>query len=142
VFCVFLSPFVTLFFDAAVVVYSGIGGHYWELWTSRLFSNMLAAATLTPTIIIFALSGNSWVPKVNLKKLIEGGLLAVAVVFVSVLIFARQSASGVPALIYAPLPLLLWAALRFGTGGLSASMLVVALTSAWNAMHGRGPFGT
>ena len=142
VFGVFLAPFVTSFLDAAVVVYSGMGRHYWELWTSRLFSNMLAALTLAPSIIIFALSGNSWVPKVNLKKLIEGGLLAVSVVFVSVLIFARQSASGMPALIYAPLPLLLWAALRFGVGGISTSMLVLTLISIWNAIHGRGPLGT
>jgi two-component system sensor histidine kinase UhpB len=45
-----------------------------------------------------------------------------------------------PAFIFAPLPLLIWAALRFEAGGLSASMLAVALISAWNAMHGRGPF--
>jgi signal transduction histidine kinase len=142
VFGVFLAPFVTSFLDAAVVVFSGIGSHYWELWTSRLFSNMLAALTIAPTIVVFALSGNSWVQKANFKKLIEAGLLAVAVVFVSVLIFASQNGSGMPGLIYAPLPLLLWAALRFGTGGLSASMLVVALISVWNATHGRGPFGT
>jgi signal transduction histidine kinase len=141
-FGVFLAPLVTSFLDAAVVVYSGIGRHYWELWRSRLFSNMLAAPTLAATIIIFALNGNSWVRKANLKKLIEGGLLAVAVVFVSVLIFARQGASGMPALIYAPLPLLLWAALRFGMGGISTSMLVLTLISIWNGIHGRGPFGT
>lgn len=140
-FGVFLAPFVTSFLDAAVLVLTGMGGHYWELWTSRLLSNMVAALTIAPTIIIFALSGNSWVQKANIKKLIEAGLLAAAVVFVSVLLFARQNASGMPALIYAPLPLLLWAAVRFGRGGLSASMLFVALTSTWNAMHGQGLFG-
>jgi two-component system sensor histidine kinase UhpB len=62
-------------------------------------------------------------------------------VVVSLLVFSRQDGTGSMAYIYAPLPLLLWAALRFGAGGLSASMLVVALISAWNAMHGRGPFG-
>jgi signal transduction histidine kinase len=138
VFGVFLAPFVTSFLDAAVVVFSGVGRHYWELWTSRLFSNMLAALTIAPTITIFAVCGNSWVQKANLKKLIEAGLLAVAVVFVSVLVFGRQGGSGMPALIYAPL--LVWAAVRFGPGGLSASMLVVALISIWNALHGRGPF--
>src|SRR5258708_23503482 len=35
-----------------------------------------------------------------------------------------------------------WGGLRFGRGGLSASVLVVVLISAWNAMHDRGPFGT
>jgi signal transduction histidine kinase len=145
VFGVFLAPLVTSFLDAAVVVFTGMGRHYWELWASRLLSNMLAALTIAPTIVIFgifALRGDSWIRKANLKKLIEAGLLAVAIVLVSVLVFARPNASGMPALIYAPLPLLLWAAVRFGPGGLSTSMLVVALISIWNAIHGRGPFGT
>jgi len=41
---------------------------------------------------------------------------------------------------YAPLPLLLWATVRFGSGGLSLSLLSIALVSTWNAMQGRGPF--
>jgi PAS domain S-box-containing protein len=45
-----------------------------------------------------------------------------------------------PALLYAPLPFLLWAAVRFGPGGASASLLVFALLSVWGAIHGRGPF--
>jgi len=140
VFGVFLAPFVTSFLDAAVVAFSGMGRHYWELWTARLFSNMLAALTIAPTIILVALEGNRWVQKANLKKLIEAGLLAVAVVFVSVLVFGGQNGS-MPALICAPLPLLLWAAVRFGPGGLSAPMMVVASISIWNAVYGRGPFG-
>ena len=47
-----------------------------------------------------------------------------------------------PALLYAPLPLLLWAAVRFGPGGLGFSLLVVALLSLSNAVAGRGPFTT
>jgi signal transduction histidine kinase len=45
-----------------------------------------------------------------------------------------------PALLYAPIPLLIWAALRFGLGGISAAMLVVTFEAIWGAMHGRGPF--
>ena len=45
-----------------------------------------------------------------------------------------------PALLYAPIPLLIWAALRFGLGGMSASMLVITIQAIWGTMHGRGPF--
>jgi len=40
-------------------------------------------------------------------------------------------------LTYAPLLLLIWSAVRFGVGGLSSSMLVIALISIWKAMYGR-----
>jgi two-component system sensor histidine kinase UhpB len=43
-------------------------------------------------------------------------------------------------MVYAPIPLFLWAAIRFGVGGLSMSLLGVAPFAIWNAMHGRGPF--
>jgi signal transduction histidine kinase len=45
-------------------------------------------------------------------------------------------AASTPALLYAPLPLLLWASVRFGTSGLSLSVLGIALISIWYTMHG------
>jgi two-component system sensor histidine kinase UhpB len=42
--------------------------------------------------------------------------------------------------LYTPIPLLIWAALRFGLGGISASMLVVTFQAIWGTMHGHGPF--
>src|SRR4029077_21124340 len=35
-----------------------------------------------------------------------------------------------------------WASLRFGLGGLSASLLGLALISTWSGVHGRGPFNS
>ena len=47
-----------------------------------------------------------------------------------------------PALLYAPVPVLIWAALRFGFGGISTSMLVITMLAIWGTMQGRGPFLT
>jgi len=57
-------------------------------------------------------------------------------------VFRAESVSraNIPALIYVPLPLLLWAAMRFGPGGFSASLLTIAVVSIQNVMHARGPF--
>jgi two-component system, LuxR family, sensor kinase FixL len=45
-----------------------------------------------------------------------------------------------PALLYTPIPLLIWAALRFGLGGISVSMLIVTVQAIWGTMRGHGPF--
>src|SRR5439155_15857566 len=72
----------------------------------------------------------------------EGGLLALGLVAASWLLFSGQGASptSLPALLYVPLPLLLWAALRLGTGGLSLSVLFVAGWAVLYAAAGQGPF--
>jgi signal transduction histidine kinase len=59
---------------------------------------------------------------------------------VSILVFAVGDASRRPALIYLPLTFLLWATLRFGPGGLAASLLAIAVISMWHAGQGHGPF--
>jgi signal transduction histidine kinase len=79
----------------------------------------------------------SWIRKANLAQFTELGLLTLALVFATALAFGRQNASSIPALTYAPLLLLIWPAVRFGIGGLSSSMLVIALISIWNATHAR-----
>jgi signal transduction histidine kinase len=141
-FGVLLATLVTSFVDAASTVLTGLGSNYWTLWTARLTSNMIANLIIVPTIVIFGVNGISWFRGASFARYLEAGVLAVGIVLVSLLVFSRESPVGsMPEFIYAPLPLLLWAALRFGAGGLSASMLVVALIAAWNAVHGRGPAG-
>ncbi len=48
--------------------------------------------------------------------------------------------SDLSALFYSLVPLLLWAALRLGSVGVSTSMVIVAVISVWGAVHGHGPF--
>ena len=142
-FGVLLATLVTSFLDAASTVLTGLGPDYWTLWTARLTSNMTANLIIVPTIVTFGVKGISSFRRVSPTRYVEAGTLAVAIAVVSLLVFSRESATGnIPAFIYAPLPLLLWAAVRFGPGGLSVSMLVVALISICNGMPSRGPFGS
>ena len=75
-------------------------------------------------------------------RVIEGILLGSGLLMVGSYVFATVPAGPdtSPALLYAPIPLLIWAALRFGLSGISAAMLVVTFQAIWGAMHGRGPF--
>ncbi len=142
VFGVCAAPMLTSFLDAAVVVQRGPGSGYWMVWTTRLFSNMLANLTVAPMIVWFGFNGASWIREARLVRYIEAGLLGVGIVLGSILMFSGGEGwrGNTPALLYASVPFLLWACVRFGPAGLSASLLTMALISMWNVMHGRDPF--
>jgi two-component system sensor histidine kinase UhpB len=137
-----LAPLATSFLDAAVVVGTNWGRDYWMVWMTRLFSNMLAQLTIVPTIVVIGQKDSSWSEGVRLRYWIEAALLTTAVVSISVLVFHADTLlrTNVPALIYLPLPLLLWAAFRIGPAGLSVSLLAISLISIHAVMDGRGPF--
>jgi signal transduction histidine kinase len=97
--------------------------------------------TIVPTVLFLLGHGKSWVPHATFERWVEAGVLVFGVVFVSVLVFHRVSGAGSPIpvlILFAPLPFLLWAAVRFDSGAFSASMLLVAFIACWNAVHGRG----
>ena len=76
--------------------------------------------------------------------MLEACFLAAGIFAVGYLAFDRSPAGPdtSPALLYAPVPVLIWAALRFGLGGISASMLVITILAISGTMQGRGPFLT
>src|SRR4051794_3845660 len=137
-----VAPVVTSFLDAAIVVETNWGSDYWILWMTRGLSNMLAELTIVPVIIVAVTTGRSWVKRASPRTWAEAILLAAAIAIVSVSIFEVEHSlnTGTPALIYLPLPLLLWAAMRFGPAGMSASLLTISLIAIHAVMHGRGPF--
>jgi two-component system sensor histidine kinase UhpB len=141
-FGVLLAPFATSFLDAAAVVLTGWGHGYWPLGTERFWTNVFAELTVVPAIVISFSKGISSLRATRVARFWEAGLLAAGTVLITVLVFGflPVSPSSMPALLYVPLPLLLWATVRFGSGGLSLSALCVALISMWYAMHGRAPF--
>jgi signal transduction histidine kinase len=143
IFAVVVAPLATSFLDAFAVVITGWGRHYWPLGIERFFTNALAVLTIVPTITLFGLNGASWIRRMTLARCCEAVLLVAGTVLVSMAVFGFYpifSAAATPALLYAPLALLLWATARFGTPGLSFSVLLIALISTWNVIQGREPF--
>ena len=140
-FGVLIVPLATSFLDAAAVVITHWGRGYWPLGAERFWTNALAELTVVPTIVVVTAKGVSWIGKASVARCWEAGLLTVGTVLVSVLVFGLQpvSPATIPALLYAPLPFLLWATIRFGSGGLSLSLLCTVLISIWYTMHGRAP---
>ncbi len=140
---VFLGPFLSSFLDAGFVAFNGWGGSsYWEVWRARFFSNVVAALTLG-TVIVSWSDAVRGIRKTKPRAIAEAGLLALGLVLVSYFVFVRQEPGANRAgMLYLPLPFLLWAALRFGMPGKSASVLALTLISIWGTAHGRGPFAS
>lgn len=138
IFGVLIAPLATSFLDAAAVVITGWGHHYWPLSTERFWTNALAELTIVPSVVICGSSGLAPIRRAGFTRWFEALFLALGTVLVTILVFGSQlvSPATTPALLYAPLPLLLWAALRFGSGGLSLSVLCIALVSIWYTIHG------
>jgi PAS domain S-box-containing protein len=134
IFAVLLAPSVAAFLSAF-----GIHGAYWANWRICFLSEALAFVTLTPAILSWLSDGPAWMQKPRAYLLEFAALIAGLILLGCVAFTASQSSSG-PALIYSLVPFLLWAAFRFGSTGVSISVIVVAFLSIWGAVHGRGPF--
>jgi signal transduction histidine kinase/integral membrane sensor domain MASE1 len=133
---VIVAPFVTSFLDAGVVAATGWRSDYWELWGSRLISNMLANLVIVPAIVTVGLKSSDWYKKITWNRYIEALALAIFTILIASLIFPPTFAYVVPALVLFPL---LWAVLRFGTGGVSIALLCIALITFWNKVHAYEP---
>jgi signal transduction histidine kinase len=144
-FGAFLAPLLSSFFDAALVGVIGWGeGDYWQLVRLRFLSNVLAALIVVPFVMTWAAGGLAAVRRASSRRATEAVVLFLCLFIVGIATFDRHQAatSAIPALLYAPLPFLLWAAVRFGPRETSAAILVVVLLAIWGATHGEGPFIT
>jgi PAS domain S-box-containing protein len=133
-YAVFLAPFVGAFFGAFTIV-----GHYWMTWKVAFLSEAIGFLTLMPAILGWA----GVIPALWQKPrayYLEGIALVAALAALARYAITAPARSSPPALLYLLVPLLLWSTLRFGSTGVSTSMIAVAFISIWNAVHGRGPF--
>jgi PAS domain S-box-containing protein len=143
VLATFVAVFLSSFLDAAFVQLNAWGSEsYWRTWRLRFFSNVLATLTLVPLIVGWGGGGAAALRGISGRRLLEGSLLAAGLLAVCVVVFTGRPAGPqtTPALLYAPLPFLLWAAVRFGPAATSGSLLAVALLAISGAIGGHGPF--
>ena len=140
---VVLVPFGTAFWGASFTVSYGFGTHYWIEWRNLGISNAVTAVVLIPA---FLLGGHHLFVKrtrlLSSRRALEAVLVGACTVVLGIFVFDNTPAGPTtsPALLYAPIPLLIWAALRFGLGGISVSMLLITVQAISGTMRGHGPF--
>jgi PAS domain-containing protein len=135
-----LAPLLSAFVGA----FAGGTENYWFYWRVWFLSEALAYLMLAPAILTWIASARNTLKNISLARFIEACLIVCGLLAISVRVFTWQTAGDdtFPALLYLPLPLLLWAAVRFGPVGVNTSLLIVTLFSISGAVQGRGPFAT
>jgi signal transduction histidine kinase len=133
-YAVFLAPFIGAFFGAL-----STRNDYWASWKVAFFSEAIGFLTLMPAILGWAREIPAWAQKPRAYYLEATSLIA-ALIFLGHFIFVVSGKGISPALLYSVVPFLLWSALRFGSMGVSTSVVALAFLSIWGVVHGRGPF--
>src|SRR5256714_6187027 len=98
----------------------------WFVWWS---GDALGDVLVAPLLLTWARAARPTV-----RRLEAAGLLA-ALLLLTALLFRDPFAY-----VYAVFPVIVWAALRFGSGGTTAATAVVAALTIWYTVRGLGPF--
>jgi signal transduction histidine kinase/integral membrane sensor domain MASE1 len=137
----FVSPALCAFGGAFVQILGGGSlenyGLFWARWYA---SNALGALTLGPIAMLFLEGVKS--SAVALRRL-EAAFVAILLIAACIVAFEDMPtiASGyLPALLYLPLPIIVWATARFGIKGASGSIFVVSFVLIWLTLNGPSLF--
>jgi two-component system, LuxR family, sensor kinase FixL len=138
------APAVASALAVSFFLLTGWATEFWTTWRLRFLTNVFPSLTIPPLILAAVTGGAAKWRNRPPRRYAEFGLLAAGLFAVALPVFGMEAAGpgSYPALLYAPLPFLLWAAVRLGPGGTCFALLVVALLSLTNAFAGRGPFTT
>ena len=104
---------------------------FWSAWGMRTLTNVVTTVTLVPPLIAIFGADRRLLTRATLTQTVEFILLLLAsiAVLVAALTFLPATPVGFPLALYACVPFLAWAAVRFGFSGLSIALLAVASMS-------------
>jgi integral membrane sensor domain MASE1 len=128
---------VTSLYAGGVIQASQSAETWLAWWQGDALGDLVVAAFLL-----------AWAPGVwgrtTVRRGVEAAALGVGLLGASVLLLGgNPAAEGVLSAFQQPttlLPLLIWAALRFGTRGATGATLLVSTVAVWSTARGHGPF--
>ena len=134
-----VSPGLSALGGAFVQILGGGSiAQYWTFWTYWYIANALGSVTLGPVFLIW-FSQRSEVAGQTPRRKTETAILVLSLVLVCAIAFRASTgevaAGFLPALLYSPLPFILWAAIRFGEKGASGAILIVTVVSISQNLH-------
>lgn len=137
-----INPAVVAVAGAAVrILGGGAVSNYWTYWAEWFAANALAQLAFGPMVLAFITNAEGRLVWRNRRSLAEALLLVIGLSGACFLAFRTPvDAAFLPALLYAPLPFLVWAAVRFGVVGSSGAILTVTVLCIWAALRGGTSF--
>lgn len=136
-----VAPLLTSVAMAMAFVPLGLTDNFWLTVVARSSTNTFATITLVPLILHFATRSDGWrAPEP--RTVIEASFIGIclAAVCVYVFVWPGSGEERVSALLYAPMPLLIWATVRYEIAGVCASVLLIGAFATWGVLQDVGPF--
>lgn len=122
---------------AAVPLRAALGdAHLWTAWSGWFLGNALAQAVVTPMLLYWATYGPAAV-RFRWQELLLHSAGLIAILYYA---FVLPHATYSPGLLYAPVPLLLWAAVRLRPFGTANATALVAIAAMVSVVRGTGVF--
>ena len=127
------------FADAGITTAMGWSHDYWLVYATRARANVLTNVIFVPTALSVLAARRDSLAASWRSRWLEGSILFAGLLAMTAYAFSRptESISGA-ALVYVPLVILLWSAVRFGVGVTGGGLLALAYLTTWMAMHGIG----
>jgi signal transduction histidine kinase len=110
-----------------VYVWAGWMLDYASAWRVRFLANAVSTITLAPLLLTVAGHGLRGLRDVAPWRVAEFVAVLVGLLAVGTLVSRSATSAAQLPLLYAPLPFLLWAAVRFGPSGLSIALVATLL---------------
>jgi two-component system sensor kinase FixL len=128
-----VAPALGATIGATNVLLHGVPQTYGETWNAWFVSNALTALLMLPILMEVTRALSTWkLPRLGKRRWIEAALIGVVLVASCAIVYITLADKRYDSAMafYAPLPVLLWAGLRFGPAGagLALSMVAVAAT--------------
>lgn len=140
---VIAAPAVGATIGAANVVWQGASVSYWRPWLVWFVSGGLTALVMLPGLFAATRQSIARQPvRLYTHCIVEASILGtlLAATCAAAFFLRLEWPGDLTLLLYAPLPLLIWAALRFGHGGASLALTAVAVAAVVGLDRGIGPF--
>jgi signal transduction histidine kinase len=134
-FCALGGAFVQILGGGSIEDY----GLYWARWYA---SNALGSLTLAP-IAMICMERTTRPTLAPTGRAVEAVIIAALLVAACIIAFEDlpSIASGyLPLLLYLPLPIIVWAAVRFGAKGASGAVFVISVALIWRTLNGPSLF--
>ncbi|MBC7817205.1 MAG: PAS domain S-box protein [Planctomycetaceae bacterium] len=129
---------------ATVLTLSSRSPSFWAVWRVWMVADLLGLFLMAPLVISWSNAGALAIRLMSRTRWVEAiGLLAL--LLGATTLVSLQSSDSIQSLFIRPyviVPLLLWAAMRFGSWGAACATLALALVSVWFTAQGRGPIVT
>jgi two-component system, LuxR family, sensor kinase FixL len=139
-----IAPFTTSLVLAGLFLTTDVDRSFWLTTVVRALTNSFAILTVVPLMVHIAARLRTRGQHVDVMRVIEGSILTICLVAASIaaLFSPPTKAVAAAAMLALPLPMLLWAAARFGVAGSAATILLFGVLAIWGALAGSGPFTT